>query len=127
MVMIYNWLLHNTGNEGNYLTILNVQRQTDGAAIARLDVMARTKDFGIVNLLIQPARQANASAAESGELAGRAPKETYYFADENQVIAYLADGQTDESAAATDASGIYVAVLEPADDTGGLTFPPEEA
>lgn len=123
METLYNWLLLNTGNEGNYLTILNVQRQTDtdDSAIARLAVMARTGDFEIINLIIQSAN----GVKPTDELAGRTPKDSYHFATEDQAVAYLAEGQTSESSADTGSSGIAVFVLEPDDDSNGLTFPPE--
>ena len=125
METLYNWLLHNTGNEGNHLTILNVHRQTDDddASIAQFAVMARTGDFEIVNLLIHPISETNLPAAETDELTGRTVKQTYYFADEDQVIAYLAEGQTNDATA--NSSGISVLVFEPGDNSDGLTFPPE--
>ena len=119
MKTTYEWLLHNVGNEANYLTILNVQQQTNEVGISRIDVMVRTKDFKVLNLFISPD---NAGDEANGTTENR-PSASYFFGDEQSVITYLSEGQTD--AAGTTESGIRVVLLEPDDESGEITFPPK--
>ncbi|GAB3544806.1 hypothetical protein [Spirosoma fluminis] len=123
METIYEWLLHNTEDEGNYFTILNTKRHTQASESEYLDVMARSKDFTVVNLLIFP-QQAADSAIDPTWLQGRTVADQYGFAAEQDVITFLRNGQTPNSAG--DTSGIGIAVLQPVGDTGTLTFPPEQ-
>lgn len=125
METLYNWLLYNMGNEGNYLTILNVQRQPSDTGIDRLDVMARTSEFETVNLLIQPTDAPNTPTDEPVQSDRRTLRASYHFTGDDQVITYLTEGRTNESAAGAEASGIRVSVLEPTDGTSEITFPPE--
>lgn len=122
METIYNWLLHNTGNEANVFTILNVQRQTDTEGLSTLEIMARTKDFRRVNLLVEPIKKTNSPDSEADESTGQVPDNTYTFADEDQVIAYLAEGETGQSSIS---EGIHVSLTELPDDSETLAFPPK--
>ena len=122
METIYNWLLHNVGNEGNDFTILNVQRQTDTEGISTLEIMARTQDFKRVNLLVEPLKKTNPPDSEAGELTDKAPGDTYTFADEDQVIAFLSEGKTVES---SQSEGIQLSITELTDDADMLAFPPK--
>ena len=122
METIYNWLLHNVGNEGNDFTILNVQRQTDTEGISTLEIMARTKDFKRVNLLVELIKKTNPPDSEAGELTDKAPGDTYTFADEDQVIAFLSEGKTVES---SQSEGIQLSITELTDDADTLAFPPK--
>ncbi|GAB3566524.1 hypothetical protein GCM10027578_15570 [Spirosoma luteolum] len=111
MESIYDWLLHNIGNEGNYLTILNTHRSGD--TLTQLDVMARTKAFQPVDLLITPA-DAPAPATEKTELAH------YTFAGPDDLIEWLATGSTPQTEATP---ALTVSVLQPADGADSITFP----
>ncbi|MBD2757213.1 hypothetical protein [Spirosoma validum] len=116
METIYDWLLHNTGNTGNYYTILNTQRdESDG-----LDVMVRSADFKVVNLLIHDAQNSDFSGGKSLE-------NSYVFGDEQQVISFLIDGKTPESQPDKNTAGISVLVTEPAGEAGDVTFPPAQS
>lgn len=126
METIYEWLLHNMGNEGNFLTILNVQRPADGATGQGLDVLARTKDFEVVNLLVQLVNTTSQIEDEPTGRKGRAIRETCLFRDEEQAIAYFSTGKTPASPTDASASAIQVFVLEPANDEGRIIFPPEQ-
>ncbi len=123
MKTTYEWLLHNMGNEANYLTILNVQQQTNEVGIARIDVMARTKDFEVKNLIISPEGTDNGAGHTLVDTADESISVSYLFSNEQSVIAYLSEGQTDT--AGTDGSGIRVLLLEPADGAGEIIFPPK--
>lgn len=123
METIYDWLLHNTGNEGNYYTILNPQRN----GIDSLDVMARTKNFDVVNLLIRNTQYTDLSATGSTEAPGRGQAGEYNFGDEQQVINFLAEGKTPDSQTAGTGNGIHVLVTEPVGNAGDVTFPPAQA
>lgn len=122
METIYNWLLHNVGNEGNNFTILNVQRQTNTEGISALEIMARTKDFRRVNLLVEPIKKTNLPDSEAGELTDKVPDDNYTFADEDQVIAYLSEGKTTQS---SKSEGIHLSITELTDDSDSLAFPPK--
>ncbi|GAB4044204.1 hypothetical protein [Spirosoma jeollabukense] len=122
METIYNWLLHNTGNEANVFTILNVQRQTDTEGLSTLEIMARTKDFRRVNLLVEPIKKTPSPDSEADESTDQATDDTYTFADEDQVIAFLSEG---ESTHASQSAGIHVSITELPDDSETLAFPPK--
>lgn len=111
MESMYDWLLHNVGNEGNYLTILNVHRSGD--TLTQLDVMARTNAFQTVDLVITPT-DAPAPATEKTELA------RYAFAGPDELIEWLETGSTDLADAT---SGLAVTVLQPTDGADSITFP----
>lgn len=120
MKTTYEWLLHNVGNEANYLTILNVQHQTNEVGISRIDVMARTNDFKVINLLISPENVGNGADRTLVDTAEESTSASYLFSNEQSVITYLSEGQTDD--AGTTESGIRVILLEPTDE---ITFPPK--
>jgi hypothetical protein len=123
MEIIYDWLLHNMGNEANCFTILNVQRQLNDDKIALLDVMARTKDFKMVNVLIESDEQPTLSDGESKVFTNRTIQNKYAFSNEQAVIAYLSDGKITDSETQS-ATAIQVSVLVPANDPDdGLVFP----
>ena len=122
METLYDWLLHNTGNAGNYYTILNVQHDEAGY----LDVMARTADFKVVNLFIYEAQLAEASESRLNNLSSEAPKNKYGFSDEQQVISYLAQGKTPEPQQPDTTTGLRVLVAEPTAEAGSVTFPPAQ-
>ncbi|WP_020605284.1 hypothetical protein [Spirosoma spitsbergense] len=122
MKTTYEWLLHNMGNEANYLTILNVQ-QTNESGISRIDVMARTKNFKVISLIISPGDIDNGSDHTLVDTAKESISGSYFFDNEQSVITYLSEGQTDDRG--TTGSGIRVILLEPADGTGEIAFPPK--
>ena len=119
MQTLYDWLLYNTEDAGNYYTILNTKRDETGG----LTIMARSSDFTIVNLLIR----ASESSGSSDNRLDKMPGDRYLFADEHQVIAYLTDGKIPEAQPSGDATGIHVLVTEPAGAAGDITFPPAQA
>ena len=120
METLYNWLLHNTENAGNYYTILNTHRE--GADY--LEVMARSSDFRIVNLSIHDTRNDHSSAGQSEPFSKKPSAESYVFSHEQQVIAYLTDGKAPDPQNSDSATGIRVVVAEPDGDAGDVTFPP---
>lgn len=130
METIYDWLLtnmgnaHVRGNETHYLTILNVQRETDQAGMATLDIMARTDNFEMLNLVVCPADKDGSSTIEPAGLKGRTFQNSHFFATDKQVIAFLLEGETPQSEVAARSSGFRVFTLEPANGSGDLTFPP---
>ena len=113
MEIIYNWLLHNTGNEGNFLTILNVQRQTDDETTT-IEVMACTKEFEIVNLLIK----VSSSTDQVINLPDTVLRESHFFANDNQVVAYLSAGETMNDEPSSQRLGVYV--FTPTSAAGGI-------
>lgn len=113
METLYDWLLHNTGNAGNYYTILNTQR--DGAD--SLEIMARSSDFNVVNLVIRTLKNTGGSSLDKDS------ESSYVFADEQQLIDFLIGGKTPESQLAEDTNGIYVLITEPDGAAGDITFP----
>lgn len=122
MDTLYDWLLHNTGNAGNYYTILNTQRGESGS----LEVMARSSDFNIVNLFIHDTQNADLSTNQSDELSDKASKSSYIFSGEQQVIAYLTDGTIPESQDPGGSTDIRISVTEPDGEAGDITFPPTQ-
>lgn len=123
METIYDWLLHNTGNEGNYYTILNTQRNgTD-----RLDVMARTGDFDVINLLIRNTKYTDSSTTNPTEASGRGRTDDYIFGDEQQVVIFLAEGKTSDSQTTGTGNGIRVSITEPVGKAGDVMLPPAQA
>lgn len=120
METLYNWLLHNTENAGNCYTILNTHRETAD----HLEVMARSWDFRIVNLSIHDTRNDHSPASQSEPFSDKESAEQYVFSYEQQVIAYLAEGQTSDSQNSESATGIRVFVTEPDGNAGGIAFPP---
>lgn len=115
MKTLYDWLLYNTGNAGNYYTILNTKRDDSDS----LEVMARLSDFKIVTLVIGESKNASMSD-ESFEA-------KYVFADEQQVITYLAEGKTPEAQPSDERIGIQVFITEPGGEAGDITFPHAQA
>ena len=123
MDTIYTWLLQNTGNEGNYYTILNAQRRTIEDGPDYVDVMVRTKDFTVLNLFIHDSPATGQEAIDPDQLHGRTKKDSYYFSNEEQVITYLSGGKTPELPDIKN-SLIQILVLEPIGGSGDITFPP---
>lgn len=127
MDTLYDWLIKNTGNahllgnEGQYFTILNVQRETTPNGTEGLDVMVRNQQFKVLNLLVYPD---TGSDLDTGELRGRTLLDSYAFADESAVTTYLSDGKTPDEASPTDTTHYRVLVLEPTEAAGQVTFPP---
>ena len=119
----YEWLLHNMGNEANYLTILNAHQQTNEVGISRIDVMARTKEFKVINLVICPEETNNGAGHTLADTGEGAISASYLFSNEQSVITYLSEGQV--AATDTTGSGIRVLLLEPADGAGEIAFPPK--
>ncbi len=122
MQTTYEWLLHNVGNEANYLTILNVHQQTNDVGVSRIDVMARTKDFKGINLVITPEDTDNGAGRTQEGTAEESILASYLFSTEESVIAYLSAGQATDTDTA--GSGIRVLVLDSADGAGEITFTP---
>jgi hypothetical protein len=122
MKTILTWLFENTGNAGNYYTILNVQREGDSDSPDSLAVMARRKDFTIVDLLLSTDEAAVPAWTE-----GRSALETLTFADADEVITYLSQGQTSGSAEAGSSQPIQVRVFSPDEKAGSVTFPPAQS
>jgi hypothetical protein len=124
METVYEWLLHNTEDEGNYFTILNTKRHTEGQGSPYLDVMVRTKDFTVVNLNIYPKQSTDSPNLNTGRLQGRDVIQHLEFAGEQEVISYLCTGEA--SNPTTDSAGVVVDVLQPVGASGSITFPPEQ-
>jgi len=125
METLLNWLFENMGNEGNQYTILNVQRGGNPQKPTYLAVMARTHDFKVLDLLIDPAEKSADPNAGPDWLNQRKPLETLAFANAQQVIDYLAEGKKADTTTA-ESSGIHVSVFEPVGDAGQITFPPRQ-
>ena len=119
MQTIYDWLLYNTGNEGNYYTILNSQRTTTPEGTDSLTIMARLSDFTSKNLHIH-------AGQIKAHVSGSTQPERLLFSNEQQVIHYLATGQTADSQVPTDGEVLQVIVREPTGQSGEITFPPEQ-
>ncbi|GAB4025657.1 hypothetical protein [Spirosoma koreense] len=119
METLYDWLLHNTGNAGNYYTILNTKHDTSGW----LEIMARTTDFRIVNLFVQDLQTSGSADQKPGSLPTDLSAQ-YTFSDEQQVIAYLAEGKTPDAQGAESQGGLHLLVAEPQGESGSIIFPP---
>ncbi|MFD2933878.1 hypothetical protein [Spirosoma flavum] len=119
METIYNWLLHNTGNEGNYYTILNSQRNTRPEGANHLSVMVRTTDFKVMDLFIYTGQMDGASGVNTQQ-------ESLTFVTEQQVIDYLSTGKITEALSPTDSDTIRVLIADPAGESGDITFPPDQ-
>lgn len=124
METIYNWLLQSMGNEGNAYTILNCQRtkRTEGGEY--IQVMARLKDFSIVNLLIHDGQITEPEAIKLG--GGNPEFEQHTFAGPNEVLDFLHTGQPSGEPSTAEDSAVQVLVFKPAGEAGELTFPPEQ-
>ncbi|QIP14269.1 hypothetical protein G8759_17430 [Spirosoma aureum] len=123
MESIYIWLLENTGNEGNYYTILNNRRENLSEQSAYLEIMARrSADFTVVNLLVFSGDLTDIPEKKHYEH----PLEQCRFGNEQQVIVYLATGKKPEIAASDDIAGIQVLLVEPAGEAGTITFPADQ-
>jgi hypothetical protein len=123
MESIYIWLLENTGNEGNYYTILNTRRGNPSKQSAYLEIMARrSADFTIVNLLVFSSNLTDLPEKKRYEH----PIEQYRFDNEQQVIDYLATGKKPEMSASEETTGIQVLIVEPNDEAGTITFPADQ-
>jgi len=122
METIYEWLLHNMGNQGNAFTILNVHRQTGQADSAPLEVMARTHDYAVVTVLIQPVE---ADSSDTDRLHDRPATQTINFASTEQLLDYLSTGNLPDAATNESASGFRVSVFEPQAGEDQIVFPQE--
>ncbi|MGF7214165.1 hypothetical protein GGR92_000305 [Spirosoma lacussanchae] len=122
METIYEWLLHNMGNQGNAFTILNVHRQTAQADSTPLEVMARTHDYAVVTVLIQPVK---ADSSDADRLHDRPATHTIHFASTEQLLDYLSTGNPPDAATNQSASGFRVSVFEPHDGADQIVFPQE--
>ncbi|UFH55712.1 hypothetical protein [Spirosoma sp. KNUC1025] len=123
METLYNWLLQNTGNAGNFYTILNTERDKAGL----LEVMARSSDFKIMNLFIYDGQTAESAENRLHAIPDESPTSNYVFGSEQQVIDFLAEGKASESESSGTATSIHVVLAEPTSETGTVTFPPEQA
>ncbi|RYF48274.1 MAG: hypothetical protein EOO39_47200 [Cytophagaceae bacterium] len=124
METIYNWLLQSMGNEGNTYTILNCQRtkRTEGGEY--IQVMARLKDFSMVNLLIYTG---SLNEDETIKLTGGSTAfERHRFGQSNEVLDFLHTGQAVEATTPPDDDAVQVLVFKPIGEAGELTFPPEQ-
>lgn len=125
METIYNWLLQSMGNEGNTYTILNCQRtkRTEGGEY--IQVMARLKDFSMVNLLIY---NGSLTEDETIKLAGGSTAfERHTFGQSTEVLDFLHTGQTSDATTLTADDAVQVLVFKPIGEAGELTFPPKQA
>ncbi|GAB3727676.1 hypothetical protein [Spirosoma lituiforme] len=123
METIYNWLLQNMGNEGNAFTILNSRRtqRTEGGEY--IQVMARLKDFSVVNLLVT---NAQLTEDETARLTGGSDDiDQYTLASQQEVLDYLHTGERADVPSEVQEEALYLFVFRPAGETGELTFPPE--
>lgn len=123
METLYNWLLHNTENAGNYYTILNTYRDGPDS----LEVMAQSPDFRIVNLFIHDTGNPDSPGSQPEPFTSKASAKRYLFSDEQQVIVYLTEGETPDPQNTDNTSGIRVFIAEPDGEAGDITFPPAQA
>ncbi|GAB3805999.1 hypothetical protein GCM10028819_40450 [Spirosoma humi] len=124
METIYNWLLQSMGNEGNTYTILNCQRTRRTEGGEHIQVMARLKDFSMVNLLIY---DGSLTEDETTKLAGGSTAfERHTFSQPKEVLDFLHTGQIDDATTLTGDDAIQVLVFKPVGEAGELTFPPEQ-
>jgi hypothetical protein len=124
METIYDWLLHNTENAGNYYTILNSQHKTTPEEANYIDVMARDKEYSIVNLLIHYLPTGESNEIRADHLHARTQQAVYSFQSEQEVIEYLSEGKIPELADRGTNPQLQITVLEPAGKSGTITFPP---
>lgn len=123
METIYNWLLQSMGNEGNAYTILNCRRtqRTEGGEY--IQVMARSKDFSIVNLLIVntqlPEGETTALTGSSDDV------DRHTLAGPKEVLDYLHTGELTDAPVLAQDDAIYLLLFKPVGVAGELTFPPE--
>lgn len=117
METIYEWLLAYMGKEDKYYTVLNAQRH-DAHDSAMIEVLARTKDFQSVAMLIYqsstPPRQQPAWMPQ------QATQTDFLFDDARQVIDYLETGEG--ATLASDKTGIHLILIEPEDDLTPIAF-----
>ncbi|GAB3786011.1 hypothetical protein GCM10028818_48640 [Spirosoma horti] len=124
METIYNWLLQSMGNEGNAYTILNCQRTNRTQGGESIQVMARLKDFSIVNLLIHGGQLTEQEAIKLGR--ENPGFEQYTFAGQHAVLDFLHTGQPADAPPSAENKAVQVLVFKPAGEAGELTFPPEQ-
>ena len=124
METIYNWLLQSMGNEGNAYTILNCQRTNRPEGGEFIQVMARLKDFSIVNLLIHGGQLTEPEVIKLG--GGSHSFEQHTFAGQQEVLDFLHTGQPTDAPPLTENGAVQVLVFKPAGEAGELTFPPEQ-
>jgi hypothetical protein len=126
METIYNWLLKSMGNEGNFYTILNCQRGNMPEGPDYLRIMVRSKDFKVMNLVVYTGQPNEFPDLEPDQLSANAEPQRLTFSNQQQVLDYLATGETPEPPSPTDAGVIQVLVVEPNGESGQITFPPEQ-
>ena len=123
METIYNWLLQSMGNEGNAYTILNCRRtqRTEGGEY--IQVMARSKDFSVVNMLIV---NTQLTEAETATLTGGSDDvDRHTLAGSKEVLDYLHTGKLTDAPTSVQDDAIYLLLFKPVGTAGELTFPPE--
>ncbi|GAB2539315.1 hypothetical protein [Spirosoma aerophilum] len=126
MKTIYEWLLHNIGNEANFYTILNCQRSEASELDEYIRVMARTKEFKVLNMVLGGQSKVDSLENISGLSSGEAHSQPVELADEQAVIHYLATGEVKNGSAGNTASGIRLWVVEPGGAAGEVSFPPAQ-
>ncbi|ADB37323.1 hypothetical protein [Spirosoma linguale] len=120
MDAVYEWLLHSTGNEGNFYTILNSHRAGGQGSEKVITVMARQPDFKVVNLLITPKQGNGADAFLTEWSKAHTQQQQLSFAGPVEVIDYLATSKVSGSGLAD--GSIQVLVGTPSGEAGAITF-----
>ena len=124
METIYNWLLQRMGNEGNAYTILNCRRTQRAEGGEYIQVMARLKDFSLVNLLIANAQLPEDETAKL--TGGRIDFVRHTLADQKKVLDFFHTGEVTDASTSTEDGAIHLLEFKPIGDAGELTFPPEQ-
>ncbi|QKZ12973.1 hypothetical protein [Spirosoma sp. KUDC1026] len=117
METIYEWLLAYMGKEEKYYTILNAQRH-DAHDSAMIEVLARTKDFQSVAMLIY--QSATPPSQQPAWVPPQAAQTDFLFDDARQVVEYLETGEG--ATLASDKTGIHLILIVPEDDTAPIAF-----
>jgi hypothetical protein len=117
METIYEWLLSYMGKEDKYYTILNAQRH-DASDSATIEVLARTKDFRSVGMLIY--QSATPLRQQPSWVPQQATQTDFLFDDARQVVDYLETGEG--ATLASDKTGIHLVLIEPEDDLMPIAF-----
>lgn len=120
MHTIYEWLLHNTENQGNYYTILNSHHTALPNQKEVITAMARGPEFNVVHLYIYPG-SSDDSVTKDWYTAHKLLQK-YAFADPNAVIDYLATGQIPESMPAQNSGGIQLLLGTSQSEAGAISF-----
>ncbi|MCX6215060.1 hypothetical protein [Spirosoma sp.] len=120
MDAVYEWLLHSTGNEGNFYTILNSHQAAGQGREKVITVMARQPDFKVVNLLITHKHANDADSFLTEWSKEHTQQQQLSFADPAEVIDYLATGKVSGSGLVD--GSVQVLVGTPAGEAGTITF-----